>query len=47
MEWIKKFVEIIENEIYSPTGENNARAYANIKTGIDEIKAEFTLELNS
>lgn len=47
MGWIKKFVEIIENEIYSPTGENNARAYANIKTGIDEIKAEFTLELNS
>lgn len=46
-EWIEKFVSIIENEIYSPTGENNTRAYANIKTGIDEIKAEFTQKLNS
>lgn len=46
-EWVKKFVDIVENEIYSPTGENNARAYANVKTGIDEIKAEFTLMINS
>lgn len=47
LEWVKKFVDIVENEIYSPTGENNARAYANVKTGIDEIKAEFTLMINS
>ena len=47
LEWVKKFVDIVENEIYSPTGENNARAYANVKTGIDEIKAEFTLVINS
>lgn len=47
LEWVKKFVDIVENEIYSPTGENNARAYANVKTGIDEIKAEFALMINS
>lgn len=47
VEWIAKFVAIVENEIYSPTGENNARAYANIKTGFDEIKAEFTVDLHN
>ena len=43
---LKKFSDIIESEIYNPVGANNARAYANIKTAIDEAKVEFFNNMN-
>lgn len=45
-DWVKKFSDIIESEIYNPIGANNARAYANIKTAIDEVKVEFFNNMN-
>ena len=45
-DWVKKFSDIIESEIYNPVGANNARAYANIKTAIDEAKVEFFNNMN-
>lgn len=46
MDWVRKFADIVESEVYSSTGPNNARAYANIKTGIDEVKVEFFNNMN-
>lgn len=45
-DWVKKFSDIIESEIYNPVGANNAHAYANIKTAIDEAKVEFFNNMN-
>ena len=45
-DWVKKFSDIIESEIYNPIGANNARAYANIKTAIDEVKVQFFNNMN-
>lgn len=45
-DWTQKMADIVEGEIYNDSGANNERAYANIKTGVDEMKVEFFNNIN-
>lgn len=44
--WIEDVATIVEGEIYNEDGENNARAYTNVKLAYDNIKTDFYQRLN-
>lgn len=46
-EWIEEVARVIEQEIYSPSGANNGRAYTNVKAAYDDIKLDFYHRLNN
>lgn len=46
-EWVEDVAKVVESEIYNEDGENNARAYTNVKLAYDNIKTEFYQRLNS
>ena len=45
-EWVEDVAKVVESEIYNTDGENNARAYTNVKLAYDNIKTEFYQRLN-
>lgn len=45
-EWVEDVEKIVEGEIYHEDGENNARAYTNVKLAYDNIKTDFYQRLN-
>lgn len=45
-EWVEDVAKIVESEIYHEDGENNARAYTNVKLAYDNIKTDFYQRLN-
>lgn len=45
-EWVEDVAKVVESEIYNADGENNARAYTNVKLAYDNIKTEFYQRLN-
>lgn len=45
-EWVEDVAKVVESEIYNAGGENNARAYTNVKLAYDNIKTEFYQRLN-
>lgn len=44
--WVEDVAKVVESELYNEDGENNARAYANIKLAYDNIKTDFYQRLN-
>ena len=44
--WVEDVAKVIESELYHEDGENNARAYTNIKLAYDNIKTDFYQHLN-
>ena len=46
-DWIDKVSKVVEGEIYNEQGEDNARAYTNVKMVYDEIKLDFYHRLNA
>lgn len=40
-DWIENVAKVVESEIYNKDGENNARAYTNVKLAYDDIKTDF------
>lgn len=44
--WVDDISKVVEDEIYHEDGENNARAYTNIKLAYDKIKTDFYQTLN-
>lgn len=40
-DWIEDVAKVVEGEIYNADGENNARAYTNVKLAYDNIKTDF------
>lgn len=45
-EWVEDVAKVVESEIYNEDGENNGRAYTNVKLAYDNIKTEFYQRLN-
>lgn len=45
-EWVEDVAKVVESEIYNEDGENNARAYTNVKLAYNNIKTEFYQRLN-
>lgn len=45
-EWVEDVAKVVENEIYNEDGENNARAYTNVKLAYDNIKTDFYQRIN-
>ena len=45
-EWVEDVAKIVESEIYNEDGENNARAYTNVKLAYDNIKTDFYQRIN-
>lgn len=45
-EWVEDVAKVVESEIYNEDGENNARAYTNVKLAYDNIKTDFYQRLN-
>lgn len=45
--WIEEVAKVVESEIYHADGENNARAYTNVKLAYDNIKTDFYHRLNN
>lgn len=45
-EWIEDVAKVVESEIYNEDGENNARAYTNVKLAYDNIKTDFYQRIN-
>lgn len=45
-EWVEDVAKIVEREIYNEDGENNARAYTNVKLAYDNIKTDFYQRIN-
>lgn len=45
-EWIEDVAKVVESEIYNEDGENNARAYSNVKLAYDNIKTDFYQRIN-
>lgn len=45
-EWVEDVAKVVESEIYNEDGENNARAYTNIKLAYDNIKTDFYQRIN-
>ena len=45
-EWVEDVAKVVESEIYNEDGENNARAYTNVKLAYDNIKTDFHQRLN-
>lgn len=46
-EWIEQVAKVVEAEIYNTDGQNNKRAYTNVKLAYDDIKTDFYHNLNS
>lgn len=46
-EWIEQVAKVVEVEIYNTDGQNNRRAYTNVKLAYDDIKTDFYHNLNS
>ena len=46
-EWIELVAKVVEGEIYNTNGEDNDRAYTNVKMVYDKIKLDFYHRLNS
>lgn len=46
-EWIEQVAKVVEGEIYHEDGQNNGRAYTNVKLAYDNIKTDFYRRLNS
>lgn len=46
-EWVEQVAQVIECEIYNADGENNSRAYTNVKLAYDNIKTDFYHRLNN
>lgn len=46
-EWIEQVANVVESEIYNEDGENNSRAYTNVKLAYDNIKTDFYHRLNN
>lgn len=44
--WVEDVANVVESELYHEDGENNARAYTNIKLAYDNIKTDFYQRLN-
>ena len=44
--WVEDVAKVLESELYNEDGENNARAYTNIKLAYDNIKTNFYQRLN-
>lgn len=44
--WVENVAKVVEAELYNEDGENNARAYTNIKLAYDNIKTDFYQRLN-
>ena len=44
--WVEDVAKVVEAELYNEDGENNARAYTNIKLAYDNIKTDFYQRLN-
>ena len=44
--WVEDVANVVESELYNEDGENNARAYTNIKLAYDNIKTDFYQRLN-
>lgn len=47
MEWIERVAEVVEAEIYHPKGADNKRAFSNVSMVYNDIKNEFTQQLNN
>lgn len=45
-EWVEDVAQVVESEIYNEDGENNARAYTNVKLAYDNIKTDFYQRIN-
>lgn len=45
-EWVEAVAKVVESEIYNEDGENNARAYTNVKLAYDNIKTDFYQRIN-
>lgn len=45
--WIEQVAKVVEGEIYHEDGQNNGRAYTNVKLAYDDIKTDFYHRLNS
>ena len=45
-EWVEDIAKVVESEIYNEDGENNARAYTNVKLAYDNIKTDFYQRIN-
>lgn len=45
-EWVEDVAKVVESEIYNEDGENNARAYTNVKLAYDNIKTDFYQRIN-
>ena len=45
-EWVEDVAKVVECEIYNEDGENNARAYTNVKLAYDNIKTDFYQRIN-
>lgn len=45
--WVEEVAKVVENELYHEDGENNARAYTNVKLAYDDIKTDFYQHLNA
>lgn len=46
-EWIERVARVVEDEVYNAGGQNNGRAYTNVKLAYDDIKTDFYHKLNS
>lgn len=44
--WIDDISKVVEDEIYNEDGENNSRAYTNVKLAYDKIRTDFYQTLN-
>lgn len=45
--WVEQVAKVVEAEIYHEDGQNNGRAYTNVKLAYDDIKTDFYHRLNS
>lgn len=46
-QWIERVAKVIEGELYNEKGENDGRAYTNVKLAYDDIRTDFYHKLNS
>lgn len=46
-DWVEQVAQVIECELYNEDGENNSRAYTNVKLAYDNIKTDFYQRLNN
>lgn len=45
-EWIEKVAGVVESELYNDKGENDGRAYTNVKLAYDDIRTDFYHRMN-